>query len=65
MKLEFGYKNLARRNFQTFQVFFVILNVIIEQILTRLAMSESLMINPILGALTSNEMISILGSEDF
>ena len=49
IKLEFSYTEVFGKNILTFLVIFMILDIFIEQLLTRVIMSEALLVSPLLG----------------
>lgn len=65
MKLEFSYTKMFGRNLLACLIFFAVFDLILEQLLTRIFMSEALLISPILGALVTSEFITTLGAQDF
>ena len=65
LKLQFSYTQTFRDNIYTFLVCFMITDMILEQILTRVVMAESLLVTPILGAFNVVEFVVTMGSVDF
>lgn len=65
VKLEFSYSELFGKNILAFLVLFTVLDLIVEQLLTRLLMSEALLVSPILGAIVTTEFIMTMGADDF
>jgi hypothetical protein len=65
MKLEFSYTRMFGRNLQICLIFFAVFDLIVEQLLTRIFMSEALLISPILGAVVTSEFVTTLGSQNF
>jgi cation transport ATPase len=65
VKLEFSYSELFGKNILAFLVLFTVLDLILEQLLTRLLMSEALLVSPILGAIVTTEFIMTMGADDF
>ena len=52
-------------NITTFLIMFVALDIFIEQLLTRLVMSEALLVTPVLGTFVITEFVMTMGAEDF
>jgi hypothetical protein len=46
-------------------VVFAVVDLLLEQVLTRLLMSEALLVSPILGAVVVSEFITTMGADDF
>lgn len=65
VKLEFSYTEVFGKNILAFLVLFTVGDLILEQLLTRVLMSEALLVSPILGALVSTEFIMTMGADDF
>jgi hypothetical protein len=47
IKMEFSYTDTFGKNIIMFQIFFAILDIFIEQIVTRIIMGEALMTTPV------------------
>jgi len=65
IKLEFSYTNMFGKNIMKFLLFFTGLDLVMEQLLTRIFISEALLITPILGAIIITEFIMTMGADDF
>lgn len=65
VKLEFSYTELFGKNILAFLVIFTSFDLVLEQLLTRLLMSEVLLVSPILGAVVVTEFIMTMGADDF
>ena len=65
VKLEFSYTEIFGRNILVFLISFTFLDIFIEQLLTRVIMSEALLVAPILGSFVLTEFIMTMGAEDF
>ena len=65
LKLEFSYTEFFGRNIYTFLILFMILDIFLEQILTRVVMSEAILVSPILGAFIIIEFLMTMGADDF
>jgi hypothetical protein len=49
IKVEFSYTDTFSQNIYVFLAIFMILDIIFEQILTRVIMNEALLVSPIIG----------------
>jgi len=65
VKLQFSYTKMFSDNIYTFLILFMIMDIILEQLLNRVIMSESLLVSPILGAFVITEFIMTMGADDF
>jgi uncharacterized membrane protein len=65
VKLEFSYSELFGKSVLEFLVIFTVADLILEQLLVRVLMSEALLVSPILGALVTTEFIMTMGADDF
>ena len=65
VKLEFSYTELFGKNVLVFLVLFTSFDLIMEQLLTRVLMSEALLVSPILSAVVVTEFIMTMGADDF
>jgi len=65
LKFEYSYTKMFAANITTFLIMFVALDIFIEQLLTRMVMSEALLVTPILGTFVITEFIMTMGAEDF
>ena len=65
IKLEFSYTDIFGKNILLFLILFTVFDIVIEQILTRVVMSEALLVMPILGAFVLTEFIMTMGADDF
>jgi len=65
VKLEFSYTELFGKNVLVFLLIFTAADLVLEQLLTRLLMSEALLVSPILGAVVVTEFIMTMGADDF
>lgn len=65
VKLEFSYTEIFGRNILTFLIIFTFVDILIEQLLTRIIMSEALLVAPVLGSFVLTEFIMTMGAEDF
>jgi len=65
LKIQFSYTKIFQDNIYTFLVAFMIMDIILEQILNRIIMAESLLVSPILGAFVIIEFIMTMGAYDF
>jgi len=65
VKLQFSYTKMFSDNIYTFLVLFMIMDIILEQLLHRVIMSESLLVSPILGAFVITEFVMTMGADDF
>lgn len=64
-KIEFSYTELYRKNILLFLVIFQVVDIAMEQLLTRIFMSEALLMSPIMGAIIVTEFIMTMGANDF
>jgi len=65
VKLEFSYTEVFGRNILAFLISFTFIDIFLEQLLTRIVMSEALLVAPILGSFVLTEFIMTMGAEDF
>lgn len=65
VRLEFSYSELFGKNIMEFLVLFVIADLVLEQLLTRVFMSEALLVSPILGSVVTTEFIMTMGADNF
>jgi hypothetical protein len=65
LKLEFSYTKIFSENIYTFLVCFMILDILLEQLLNRAIMAETLLVSPIIGSLAVTEFIMTMGADDF
>jgi hypothetical protein len=65
LKFEYSYTKMFAANITTFLIMFVALDIFIEQLLTRLVMSEALLVTPVLGTFVITEFVMTMGAEDF
>ena len=65
VKLEFSYSELFGKNILACLILFTVGDLILEQLLTRVLMSEALLVSPILGAIVTTEFIMTMGADDF
>jgi len=65
LKIEFSYTEFFGRNIYTFLILFMILDIFLEQFLTRVLMSEAILVSPILGAFIIIEFLMTMGADDF
>ena len=65
VRLEFSYSELFGKNIMEFLVLSTIGDLVLEQLLTRVVMSEALLVSPILGAVVTTEFIMTMGAENF
>jgi hypothetical protein len=63
--MEFSYTGIFGKNIIIFQIFFALLDIIIEQIITRVIMGEALMATPLLSVFTALEFVMTMGANDF
>ena len=64
-KIQFSYTQTFQSNINTFLAVFIITDIILEQILTRIVMSESLLVTPILVAFNVIEFVMTMSAVDF
>ena len=64
-KIQFSYTQTFQSNIYTFLVVFMVTDIILEQILTRMVMSESLLVTPIVAAFNVIEFVMKMGAVDF
>ena len=65
LKIQFSYIQTFKSNINTFLIVFMITDIILEQILTRIVMSESLLVTPILAAFNVIEFAMTMSAVDF
>ena len=65
LKIQFSFTQTFQSNIYIFLVVFMITDIILEQILTRIVMSESLLVTPILAVFNVIEFVMIMGAVDF
>jgi len=65
VRLEFSYSEIFGENIITFLIIFTVMDIIIEQLLTRVIMGEALLTAPILGSFVLTEFIMTMGADDF
>ena len=64
IKLEFSYKKIFSQNIKVCLALLMILDIVLEQVLVRLVMTEALLVSPILGTFVITEFIMTMGAED-
>ena len=65
IKLKFSYTTIFSENIYTFLIVFMIMDIILEQLLSRVIMAETILVAPVLGAFVITEFITTMGAEDF
>ena len=65
IKLKFSYTTIFSENIYTFLIVFMIMDIILEQLLSRVIMAETILVAPVLGAFVITEFIMTMGAEDF
>ena len=64
LKLEFSYTRIFSGNIMLFLALFMVGDMIIEQLLVRLVMSEALLVAPLLGTFVICEFVMTMGAEN-
>ena len=64
IKLEFSYKKMFSQNIKLFLLLFMGFDIILENIMVRLVMSEALLVSPIICTFVITEFIMTMGAED-
>ena len=65
VKLEFSYTRIFGKNILLFLIFFTVSDLITEQLLLRVFMSEALLVSPLMGSIIITEFIMTMGADDF
>lgn len=65
LKMEYSYTKVFQNNIQFFLVFFLFVDIVNEQILTRLIMSEALLVAPLQSTFQMTEFVMTMGADDF
>ena len=64
LKLEFSYTKIFSQNIKSFLLLFMVGDIVVEQFLVRLIMSEALLVSPLLGTFVIAEFIMTMGADD-
>jgi hypothetical protein len=65
LKIEFSYTKTFSKNITYFLTANMVLDIISEQVLVRLIMSEALLVAPMMGSFVVCEFIMTMGAQDF
>ena len=65
LKLEYSYSKIFAQNITIFLMIFMVSDIIFEQLLVRIIMSEALLVAPLLGSFVITEFIMTMGAADF
>jgi hypothetical protein len=65
LKMEYSYTKVFQNNIQFFLVFFLLVDIVNEQLLTRIIMSEALLVAPLQSTFQMTEFVMTMGADDF
>ena len=63
--MEYSYTKIFQNNIQYFLVMFLFIDIVNEQLLTRLIMSEALLVAPLQSTIQMTEFVMTMGANDF